>query len=425
MGGAGRDAAIGVVGASQAAVEFADRLRRGGHAGPITLLGREPHAPYHRPPLSKAWLAGAVTPDALALRGPEHYARHGIELVTGAEVTALERDGHGMIVHWSGGSRHVDRVVLATGARPVRPRLPGGDHPDVLTLRDLDDARRLAGRVDAGPVVVLGGGFIGLEVAATLRALDAQVTVVEAGPRLLGRSVDAGTADVLLRAHREEGIGVELGVTADRIGAGRDGSLRAVVLSDGRRLPAATVVVGVGVRPRTDLAEARGLDCDGGVVVDEGCRTSDGTTLAIGDCTVQVTGDGRRQRFESVDNAVEQAARAADTVLGVASPPRPAPWFWSDQGARKLQIVGDSAGHREVVVRTDPARPRRRVALYFGEGGFLGAECLDAPADFVALRTALARGVRPTPESVADASVPLKTLLAAAAGAATTEGAAR
>lgn len=176
-------------------------------------------------------------------------------------------------------------------------------------------------------------------------------------------------------------------------------------------LRAETVVVGVGVTPRTELAEQLGLECAGGIRVDEQCLTSDGRTLAIGDCTVQRV-DGEWLRLESVDNAVEQAGIAAEVVTGAVPGARPVPWFWSDQGEWKLQIVGRAAGHREVVVRDDPDKPRRRVALYFGESGFLGAECVNAPADFVALRTALARGARPTPEMVADAAVPLRKALA-------------
>lgn len=403
-----------VVGAGQAAVQFADRLRQGGHRGPVTLVGDEPDLPYQRPPLSKAWLRGEATAGDLLLRASDHYDDHGIELVTDAVVERLERDGDGVVGHWrrrSEGthSRRFDRVVLATGARPRRLTLPGAEHPDVLELRDISDARRLADRLP-GRLVVIGGGFIGLEVAATARDLGAEVTVVEAGDRLMGRAVDASTAEFLARAHRDAGIEILLGTAPERIEADAAG-LRTVVLTDGRVLRAETVVVGVGVTPRTELAEQLGLECAGGIRVDEQCLTSDGRTLAIGDCTVQRV-DGEWLRLESVDNAVEQAGIAAEVVTGAVPGARPVPWFWSDQGEWKLQIVGRAAGHREVVVRDDPDKPRRRVALYFGESGFLGAECVNAPADFVALRTALARGARPTPEMVADAAVPLRKALA-------------
>lgn len=403
-----------VVGASQAAVQFADRLRQAGHRGQITLIGEEPHQPYQRPPLSKGWLRREVDAEGLHLRAPDHYGAQGIELIRDAVVERLEREDDGVVGHWRDSSavahsRRFDRVVLATGARPRRLAIPGADHPDVLELRTLDDARLLADRLPA-PVVVIGGGFVGLEVAATARELGAEVTVVEVGARLMGRAVDASTAEFLTRAHREAGIEILLGAVPERIESD-DTGLRAVVLADGRVLPAAIVVVGIGVTPRVELAEQLALECAGGIVVDERCLTSDGRTLAIGDCTVQCTG-GERLRLESVDNAVEQAGIAADTVTGAMPGTRPAPWFWSDQGAWKLQIVGRVTGHREVVVRADPDKPRRRVALYFGEGGFLGAECVNAPADFVALRTALARGARPTADMVADSSVPLRKALA-------------
>lgn len=403
-----------VVGAGQAAVQFADRVRQGGHRGPVTLIGAEPHLPYQRPPLSKAWLRGEASAADLMLRAPDHYDDHGIELITDAVVERLERDGDGVVGHWrchpdGTHARRFDRVVFATGARPRRLTIPGADHPDVLELRDIADAGRLVDRLP-GRVVVIGGGFIGLEVAATARDLGAEVTVVEAGDRLMGRAVDASTAEFLTRGHRAAGIEILLGAVPDRIEADGAG-LRAVVLADGRVLPAETVLVGVGVTPRTELAEQLGLECAGGIRVDEQCRTSDGRTLAIGDCTIQRV-DGEWLRLESVDNAVEQAGLAADAVTGAATTARPAPWFWSDQGGWKLQIVGRSAGHHEVVVREDPDKPRRRVALYFGENGLLGAECVNAPADFVALRTALARGARPTPDAVADPAVPLRKALA-------------
>ena len=414
------DDSVLVVGASHAAVQFADALRQHGHRGPVMLVGREPHAPYQRPPLSKSWLTGAATRQSLELRGAEHYGRHAIEVVGGATVTGLDRlgdDGRaGYTVQWRDESgvtrtRPFDRVVLASGARPRRLSLPGGDHPDVLVLRDLDDASRLVDRWRAGPVVVVGGGFIGLEVAATLHSLGADVTVVEAGRRLMGRAVAPATAGFLLAAHRDAGIDVLLSAVPEHIEI-TDAGVRAVVLADGRRLPAATVVVGVGVLPRTELAKQLGLACDGGIVVDDRCLASDGHTLAIGDCTVHQTADGALMRLESVDNAVEQATIAAATVLGAEPAVRPYPWFWSDQGEWKLQIVGRVAGHHEVVVRTDPTKPRRRVALYFDDDdGFLGAECVNAPADFVALRTALSRGVRPTPGMVGDTSVPLRKAL--------------
>ncbi len=416
-GAGGLPRSVVVVGASHAAVQLADRLRLDGYTGTLTLVGDEVHPPYQRPPLSKAWLKGDATPDQLVLRAADHYSDNDIEVLLGTAVRRIERDGTGvaLCLEQSDGSvetRTFDRLVLATGARARRLDIPGSDHPDVLVLRELGHARRLAERVAAGPVVIIGGGFVGLEVAATLRGLDVAVTVVEAGRQLLGRAVGAGTAEFLLAAHREMGVDVILDAKPAEIALDGD-RVRAVRLDDGREIAAATVLVGVGAEPRTELAEQLGLACETGVVVDERCATSDGHILAIGDCTVQETNEGARVRLESVDNATVQADRAAATLLGREAPARPVPWFWSDQGSWKLQIAGRIDGHTEVVVRTDPSKPRRRVALYFEDDRLLAAECVNAPADFVALRSALLRGSRPSRELFSDTTVPLKKLLGA------------
>lgn len=408
-----------VVGASHAGVQLADRLRAAGHTGEITLVSHESHLPYQRPPLSKAWLKGEVSSESVLLRRPAHYVDQKIELITGARVEELERTPAGVEVRFSrDGERAVrrfDRLVLATGARARRLVLPGADHPDVLVLRDLDHARSLADRVRAGPMVVIGGGFVGLEVAATARALGAEVTVVEAGERLLARAVGPDTADALCAAHRAMGTEIVLGAAPTAVLHAGNG-IRAVRLDDGREIPAVTVLVGIGAEARIDLAVRLGLECAGGIVVDERCLASDGWTLAIGDCTIRVSGTGRRYRLESVDNAVEQANTAAAVLLGLPVPERHAPWFWSDQGDQKLQIAGLAGGHTSMLVRVDPARPRRRVALYFADDALVAAECLNSPADFVALRSALGRGYRPGPQALSDNTVPLKKLLAPVRG---------
>lgn len=407
---------IAVAGASHAAVHFADRLRAEGFSGSITLISQETHLPYQRPPLSKAWLKGTATAESLLLREPDHYVGNGIELLTDARVTGVRRHGDGVVLSISIGvavaaDRGFDRLVLATGARARRLTLPGADHRDVVVLRDMTDAQRVAERVPAGPMVVIGGGFIGLEVAATARALGAEVTVIEAGAQLMGRTVGASTADMMLAAHRAGEMDIVLGVLPTAIIAD-DNGIASVRLADGREIPAATVLVGVGAEPRTELAEQLGLTCDGGIVVDDRCLTSDGRTIAIGDCTVHVAHDGVRTRLESVDNAIEQANAAVAVLLDRPAPDRPAPWFWSDQGDQKLQIVGQIAGHTSVLVRVDPKKPNRRVALYFANDELVAAECVNAPADFVALRGALGKGFRPSPEMLADNDIPLRTLLA-------------
>ncbi|MBD0022210.1 ferredoxin reductase [Gordonia pseudamarae] len=410
---------IAVVGASHAAVHLADRLRAEGFSGTITLYSQERHLPYQRPPLSKAWLKGAATAESLLLRRPDQYDEKAIELCTGTRVTEVRHteDGVALAVTDDAGTRErrFDRLVLATGARARQLSLPGADHPDVLVLRDMDHAQRIAERVSKGPIVVIGGGFIGLEVAATARLLGADVTVVEAGSQLMGRAVGVTTADELMTAHRAGAIDIVLGTRPEEITHDHNG-IRSVRLADGREIAASTVVVGVGAEPRTELAEQLGLACDGGIVVDDRCVASDGTTLAIGDCTVHVRPDGTRLRLESVDNAIEQANIAACVLLGLPIQSRPAPWFWSDQGDQKLQIVGRIGGHTSVLVRTDQDKPNRRVALYFADDTLVAAECLNSPADFVALRNALAKGVSLSPELFSDNDIPMRRLLKGASG---------
>lgn len=408
---------IVVVGASHAAVHLADRLRDTGYDGAITLVSHEPRLPYQRPPLSKAWLKGEATSESLLLRDPAHYADKEIELLTGVRAEHLTRTPAGIRVELAGAggppTREFDRLVLAAGARARSLALPGADHPDVLRLRDLGHASVLAERVRKGPIVVIGGGFIGLEVAATARILGAEVIVVEAGARLLGRVVGEDTAAALLAAHRAMGTEIVLDAQPAAITVANNG-VRGVRLGNGREIPAATVLVGIGAEPRTELATQLGLHCAGGVVVDDRCLASDGWTLAIGDCTARISPTGRHYRLESVDNATTQAEAAAAALAGSAAPASAVPWFWSDQGDQKLQIAGLIGDHTSVVVRADPAKPRRRVALYFTADALVAAECLNAPADFVALRAALARGYRPGPEVLSDSAVPLKKLLAPA-----------
>lgn len=406
-----------VVGASHAAVHLADQLRFGGYTGALTLISDEADLPYQRPPLSKAWLKGEVTPESLVLRTAHHYGENGIELILGTTVRRIDRESDGVVVQMrhSDGSdrtRTFDRLVLATGSRARRLDIPGGNHRDVLVLRTLDHAHRVAERVGSGPVVVIGGGFVGLEVAATLRGLGIEVTVVEAGSQLMGRAVGAGTAEFLLAEHRKTGVDVLLDTTPTEIVVDGD-RIRAVRLADGREIAGTTVLVGVGADPRTELAEHLGLDCERGVVVDDRCRTSDPRILALGDCAVQEGCDGVRVRLESVDNATEQANAVAATLLGRDVPGRPVPWFWSDQGAWKLQIVGLIGGNTDVVVRTDPDKPQRRVALYFEDDVLVAAECVNAPADFLAVRSALARGRSLPRDMLVENTIPLKKLLTA------------
>lgn len=408
-----------IVGASQAGLQLAVSLRQLGDTEPIVLVGEESHPPYQRPPLSKEFLAGRADAGSLAFRAPAYYADAGIDLVSGERVDEITladsgRPGSGTASTSGGRTLSFDRLALTVGAGPRRLDVPGAGLDGICSLRDRDDAAELRTRLgSASRVVVVGGGFIGLEAAAVARELGKQVTVVEAADRLIARAVAPVVSEFYLRAHRRRGTRVLLstGVTGFE---GTDGRVSAVRLTDGSALPADLVLVGVGVAPRTELASQLGLECDGGIVVDACARTSDPHITAAGDCTVQphpLTGLGR-VRLESVQNAVAQATTAAATLLGRPEPARTVPWFWSYQGDLKLQIAGLSTGYDEYVLRGDPADERFSL-LYYRRGELLAVDAVNSPADYMAVRKALTDG-RTVPAALAsDPATPLKTLLTA------------
>lgn len=411
-----------IVGACQAGVQIASSLRELGDTDPIVIVGEEAHRPYQRPPLSKGWLKGELEPDDVILRTREWFAGQGIDLVSGDRVATIQRgaDGSGVAQTLGGRSIPFTRLALATGASVRRLPLPGTDYRGVYYLRDADDAIALGpalGEERVQRVVVVGGGFIGLEAAAAARQLGKDVTVVEGTGRLIGRAVSEQTSAFYLDAHRRRGAQVLLGVRIaailgeDASAAGRRGSVTGVELADGTVIPADLVVIGIGVLPRVELAVQLGLEVAGGIVVDEACRTSDGRTVAAGDCTVMPNpyplGLGGSVRIESVNNALEQAKIAAATLLGREASYSTVPWFWSDQADLKLQIAGLSAGFDQVVLRGDPDTEKFGV-LYYRDGRLIAADCVNKPAEFMAIRHALMKGQTIPPDAAADTDVPLK-----------------
>ncbi|MXP19991.1 NAD(P)-binding protein [Gordonia sp. HNM0687] len=410
-----------IVGASHSGMQLAASLRENGDTEPIVLVGAEPHLPYHRPPLSKGLLAGTATVESLALRSESFYRDHGIDVVTGEYVTQIHRDSDGGEAITTTGARiDFGRLALTVGAEVVALPVPGADLEGVHYLRDLSDALAISVAVRAAhDVVVVGGGFIGLEAAATARKLGARVTVVEAAGRLMGRAVEEEISSFFLDAHRNNGIEVFLGSAVQEI-RGADGMATGVELADGRIVRADLVLVGIGVRPRTALAESMGLECQDGVVVDEFGRASDGLTVAAGDCASMpnpAPGGSGRRRIESVNNATEHAKNAARTLLGNPAPYQLIPWFWSDQGDLKLQMVGDvSAPGLERVVRGEPSSGAFSV-LFFDDGRLRGAQCVNRPVDFVTVRNLLGKVMTVNMAECADMSVPLKKLVVTSAAA--------
>jgi 3-phenylpropionate/trans-cinnamate dioxygenase ferredoxin reductase subunit len=409
-----------IVGASQAGVQLAVSLRELGYSPAITLVGAEIYPPYQRPPLSKEFLNGTTGHESLAFRTAAFYADAGIELLCGERgggraLRFDDRPGSGLARTATGRELAFDRLALTVGARPRRLTVPGSDLDGILYLRDVDDAQQLRTRLAAAArVVVVGGGFIGLEAAAVARAQEKDVTVVEAADRLIPRAVAPVVSEFYRQAHERRGSTVLLS-TAVAGFSGEDGSVTGVLLADGTELPADLVMVGVGVLPRTELAEQLGLACDGGIVVDAHARTSEPSVVAAGDCTVlphPLTGEGRL-RLESVHGAVHQASVAAATLVGASVETRSVPWFWSNQGQLRLQIAGLSTGFDSFVVRGDMDAEKFSV-VYYRDGELLAVDAVNNPVDYMVVRKALTQGVSIPADLAADSSTPLKTLLAAA-----------
>ena len=403
---------IVIIGAGQAGLQVAESLRKGGHDGPITLLGEERWPPYQRPPLSKKYLAGEFADERLWFRPYEHYAKLGVQLRTGVRVTAIDRAARRVSLA-SGEPLDYDALALTTGTR-VRPLpVPGADHAAVCYLRGLDDAQRLKARLAAARrVVVIGGGFIGLEVAATARADGREVHVVEAMDRLMARVMPSELSDFFAALHRERGVELHFGAQVTAIADDGAGAAR-VTLAGGGALAADLIVAGIGVLPNQELAAAAGLACGNGIEVDEFARTSDPDIVAAGDCTWHRNRlFATPHRLESVQNAVDQAKVAAATLLGQPQAYADLPWFWSDQFDVKLQIAGLSTGSDDCVLRGAPSSAGFSV-FHFGGTRLLAVDSINRPADHMLARRLIAAGTPVTRAQAGDPAFDLKSLLAA------------
>ncbi len=378
-----------IVGGGQAGVQAAVTLRELGHTGAIRLFCAEGYLPYQRPPLSKTYLKEDSPPEKMYLRPDKFFAEKNIECHVGAKVTSIDRASRAVTT--ATGERFAyDRLVLATGVINRRLPAPGADLDGVVMLRGLDDAHHMRPRIRAARhIVIIGGGVIGLEVAALSRSLGIEADVVELGDRLAGRIGSVELSDYFLRHHQAIGARIHLKSGVREI-EGRDGKVVAAHLSTGQRIETDLVLVCIGVMPDTSLAEAAGLEVKDGILVDEHAQTSDPTILAAGDCTRFKPAHGTLAsiRLESVQNAIDQAKCAAETIVGKPRPYTALPWFWSDQGTLKLQIAGLTAGHDRTIVRTDPVKDAATIYCFF-EGRLIGVECVNRPADFMAARRVL------------------------------------
>ena len=402
------DPGVVIVGAGQGGFQVAVSLREGGYDGPVVLVGDEAGLPYERPPLSKSYLTGQASDDSVLLRPARYFQDHGIEVVRGQRVQSLDRSARSVTLD-DGRRLPYGHLVLATGTRPRPLPVPGAELAGVHTLRTLTDAAALRSAL-AGVqhVVVVGGGFIGLEFASVATGLGLSTVVVEAAPRPMARALSEPMSAWFAGAHRGRGVRLLLDEGVARID-GRDGRVVGVTTRSGREVPADVVLVGIGVVPNDELAAAAGLATDDGVVVDGLMVTSDPDVSAVGDCAAFVSpSHGRRIRIESVQNATDQARTVAARLTGTPAPYSAVPWFWSDQGDWRLQIVGMNTDCDTTVVRGDPDAARFSVFCFRG-GELVSVESVNRAADHVVGRRLLAAGHALTPEQAADPAFDLKT----------------
>ncbi|WP_407176003.1 NAD(P)/FAD-dependent oxidoreductase [Bradyrhizobium sp. STM 3562] len=399
-----------IVGAGHAGFQVAASLRQLGFAEPVFLINDEAHLPYQRPPLSKAYIKGAVGPDSLFFRPEKFYADQKIELVSDRAV-AIDRAARKLKLA-SGRSLGYGHLVLATGARNRLLDLPNASLPDVKYLRILDESDALRACLPSHQrVVIIGAGFIGLEFAATARIKGLEVDVIELASRVMARAVTAEVSDYFQERHRAAGIRIHLGVQATSIEA-TNGKVTGVSLSDGRHLPADLVVVGVGVLPNVELAAEAGLPVASGIIVNEHLLTADPNISAIGDCALFASPRfGGSLRLESVQNATDHARCVAARLTGDDEPYDGQPWFWSDQGDDKLQIAGLTTGYDRVVLRGEPAQKAFSAFCYKGDK-LLGIESINRAGDHMFGRRLLGMDRSIAPEQAADQGFDLKKALA-------------
>lgn len=399
-----------IVGAGQAAFALAAKLRMLKDERPITMLGTEPVLPYQRPPLSKKYLLGEMSFDRLLFRPEAWYGENGVEIRLSTPVEAIDRKTRSVRL-FDGRAIEYETLAIATGATPRRlPRAIGGDLEGVFTVRDKADADRLAIEMKPGHrLLIVGGGYIGLEAAAVARKLGLDVTVIEMADRILSRVAARETADAIRAIHQAEGVRILEKTGLTRL-IGEDGRVKAAELSDGDVIDADMIIVGIGVTPNDQLAADAGLEVQNGIVVDAFGRTTDPAIFAMGDCAVQEW-RGQKVRLESVQNAVDQAEAIAAILAGGTDPYRPKPWFWSDQYDVKLQIAGFNLGYEKTVLR--PGSREGSLSIWYFRGNeFIAVDAINDAKAYVTGKKLLEMGRPVDRAAVADPAVDLKSLIA-------------
>ena len=408
MGQADQDTFI-IVGAGHGAGQAVSSLRAGGFEGRLIVIGEEPYIPYQRPPLSKKFLAGEMEVDRLYFKPEKFYQDRNVEFMLNSRVTQIDRSAKTVTTD-TGDTLAYTKLLLMTGTRVRKLQAPGADLPGICYLRTIDDVNHMREAFQPGAkLVVIGGGYIGMEVAAVAKKMGLDVTVVEAMERIMSRGIGEEVSNFFQDMHREEGVTILTGKGVERF----EGSTHVthVVCSDGSKVEADIVVVGIGVLPNQELAEDAGLTCDNGIVVDEYCQTSDPDIFSGGDCTLHPNPLlGRTLRLESVHNAVEQGKTAAAAMLGERKAYAQVPWFWSDQYDVKLQIAGMPDGYDSHVVRGDPSK-RKFAVFYLKDNKIICVFAISAMAEYMQGRKLIEKAVSVSPDRLADTSINMKEII--------------
>lgn len=399
-----------IVGGGHAGAQLAIALRTNKFAGTVAIIGDEPDPPYERPPLSKEYFAGDKEFERILIRPAAFWAEREIALLLGQRVVAVDPAAH-TVTTAAGATIGYGVLVWAAGGSPRQLPLPGGDLPGVQGVRTRVDADAMkAAAATARQIVVIGGGYIGLEAAAVLRKAGKAVVLLEALDRVLARVAGEDLSRFFEREHRAHGVDLRLAVQVEAI----EGTDRAtgVRLADGTVIPADLVIVGIGIVPAVQPLLDAGAAGGNGVMVDALCRTTLPDVYAIGDCAAHANAfaDGAVIRLESVQNANDQATVVAKAICGDPQPYHAIPWFWSNQYDLKLQTAGLSAGHDQTVLRGDPAA-RSFSVIYLKAGRIIAADCVNAMKDYVQSRQLITAAAHPAPDRLADAAIPLKDLL--------------
>jgi len=398
-----------IVGAGQAGYSAAARLRELDPGTDITIVGEEPHFPYQRPPLSKKYVTGEMTADRLLLRPQEWYGENNVTCLTGSPVTNINRNENSIQLE-NGQLLEYSTLLLTTGCRPRNlPAAIGGELEGVFAIRSISHVDALTKKIKpGGTVLVVGGGYIGLEAASVFNKLGMKVHVLEMAERILQRVAGKETSGFVRSLHNSHGVEIHES-TGLKFLSGQNGHVTSATFDDGTSLNIELALVGIGVVPNCELAESAGLVCDNGINVDQHCRTNDPNIYAAGDCS-NFEFQGKRIRLESVQNAIDQAICAATNIAGEKKSYQPTPWFWSDQYDLKLQIAGLNTGYDQTIVRPG-TREGTQSVWYFRESEFVSVDSMNDPRAYMVGKKLLETGGRITPEQAADVGVDLKMLL--------------